>query len=128
MSPILSQEVESAINKLKNNGRGVYKVSSLVLKYIKSTISSTLANVFNLCIEHGYFPDELKIGCLTPVFKKGDKTDISSYRPICSLSPFSKNFERIIYDRMIKFIDEFNIFSKSQFGFRKGVSTETALI
>ena len=128
MSPILSQEVESAINKLKNNGSGVYKVSSLVLKDIKSTISSTLATVFNLCIEHGYFPDELKIGCITPIFKKGDKTDISSYRPICSLSPFSKIFERIIYDRMIKFIDRFDIFSKSQFGFRKGVSTETALI
>ena len=110
MSPILSQEVESAINKLKNNGSGVYKVSSLVLKDIKSTISSTLANVFNLCIEHGYFPDELKIGCITSVFKKGDKSDISSYRPICSLSPFSKIFERIIYDRMIKFIDRFDIF------------------
>ena len=44
------------------------------------------------------------------------------------MSPFSKIFERIIYDRMIEFIDKFNIFSKSQFGFRKNMSTETALI
>ena len=29
---------------------------------------------------------------------------------------------------MLKFIDKYNIFSKSQFGFRKNVSTETALI
>ena len=128
MSPIDSQEIESAITNLKDNGGGVNKVSTLVLKDIKSTISSILSTIFNLCIEYGHFPDELKIGCITPVFKKGDKTSISSYRPICSLSPFSKIFERIIYDRMIKFIDKYNIFSKSQFGFRKNVSTETALI
>ena len=128
MSPIVSQEVETAINNLKNNGNGLYKISTLVLKDVKSTISSILSTIFNLCIEFGYFPDELKIGCITPVYKKGDKTNISSYRPICSLSPFSKIFERIIYDRMIKFIDRYNIFSKSQFGFRKNMSTEAALI
>ena len=92
MSPIVTQEVESAINNLKNNGSGLHKVSTLVLKDIKCTISSILATIFNLCIEYGYFPNELKIGCITPVFKKGDKTNISSYRPICSLSPFSKIF------------------------------------
>ena len=128
MSPIVSQEVEKAIINLKNNGSGLYKVSSLVLKDVKSTISSTLSTIFNLCIEFGYFPEELKIGCITPVYKKGDKTNISSYRPICSLSPFSKIFERIIYDRMLKFLDRYNIFSKSQFGFRKNMSTEAALI
>ena len=92
MSPIVKQEVETAINALKNNGSGLYKVSSLVLKDVKSTISNTLSTIFNLCIEFGYFPDELKIGCITPVYKKGDKTNISSYRPICSLSPFSNFF------------------------------------
>ena len=128
MSPIVSPEIESAIMNLKDNGGGVYKVSTLVLKDVKSTISNILSIIFNLCIEHGYFPEELKIGCISPVFKKGDKTIISSYRPICSLSPFSKIFERIIYDRMINFIEKNKIFSKSQFGFRKNVSTETALI
>ena len=128
MSPIVSQEVESAIVNLKNSGSGVYKVSTLVLKDVKSTISTTLSTIFNLCIEYGHFPNQLKIGCITPVFKKGDKTNISNYRPICSLSPFSKIFERIIYDRMIKFIDKYDIFSKFQFGFRKKLGTETALI
>ena len=128
MSPIVSQEIKSAIMNLKDNGGWVYKISTLVLKEVKSTISNILATIFNLCIEYGYFPDELKLGCISPVYKKGDKTTISSYRPICSLSPFSKIFERIIYDRMIHFIDKNKIFSKSQFSFRKNVSTETALI
>ena len=128
MSPIVSQEIEAAITNLKDSGGGVYKISTLVLKDVKSTIGNILLSIFNLCIEYGYFPEELKIGCISPVYKKGDKTNISSYRPICSLSPFSKIFERIIYDRMINFIDKNKVFSKSQFGFRKNVSTETALI
>ena len=128
MSPIISQEVENSIKDLKDTGSGIFKFSTSVLKDVKLTISSILSYIFNLCIEHGYFPDELKIGCITPVYKKGDKTEVSSYRPVCSLSPFSKIFEIIIYNRMLKFIDKHKILSKSQYGFRKNVSTETALI
>ena len=47
------------------------------------------------------------------------KSDVKNYRPICSLSPFSKIFEKIIYNRMIEFIDQNNILSPNQFGFRK---------
>ena len=128
MSPIVSSEVKSAITHLKNSGSGVYKISTLVLKEVKSSISNVLSIIFNLCIEYGYFPEELKVGCITPVFKKGEKTSVSSYRPVCSLSSFSKIFERIIYDRMVKFIDNHKIFTKYQFGFRKNMNTETALI
>ena len=50
MSPIVSQEIESAIMNLKDNGGGVYKVSTLVLKEVKGTISNILSTIFNLCI------------------------------------------------------------------------------
>ena len=86
------EEIESAITNLKDSGSGLFKISTIVLKNVKCSISSILSTIFNLCIQSGHFPDELKIGCITPVFKKGNITDISSYRPICSLSPFSKIF------------------------------------
>ena len=70
----------------------------------------------------------MKLGCITPIFKKGDKDSIEIYRSVCSLSPFSKIIEGIIYDRMITFINKNNIFSNSQFGLRKDMSTESALI
>ena len=128
MSPIVNHDVENAIEDLKDNGCGIFKIANSVLKDVRFTISNSLSKIFNLCIEHGYFPEELKIGCITPVFKKGDKTEVSSYRPVCSLSSFSKIFERIVYNRMLKFIEKHEILSKSQFGFRKNVNTETALI
>ena len=128
MSPIINQDVENAIRDLKDNGSGIFKFATSVLKDVRFTISNSLSKIYNLCIEYGYFPEELKIGCITPVFKKGDKAVVSSYRPVCSLSPFSKIFERIVYNRMLEFIEKHKIFSESQFGFRKNVSTETALI
>ena len=128
MSKITSKDIEQSIGFLKRNGCGLYNYSTEVLDNIKFDISEILADIFNLCIDEGYFPDELKIGCITPVHKAGDKTDISNYRPICSLSPFSKIFEKIIQIKMLDFIEKYNIFSTSQFGFRKGYSTETALL
>ena len=56
------------------------------------------------------------------------KTELNNYSPVCTLLAFSKIFQRILYDRMINYIDKHNILSKNQFGFRKGLSTENAII
>ena len=98
-------EIVNAINGLKTTN-GVNQVSTDILKEINSGISGPLLHIFNLCIRDGYFPTELKLGCITPIFKKGDKYSMSNYRPVCSLSPFSKIFERIIYNRMLEFINK----------------------
>ena len=126
-SPIQNKEIEDAILSLKDNGCGLYNFSSSLLIDVKTDISPTLANIFNLCTDQGYFPEELKIGCITPIYKKDDKTNVSNYRPVCSLSPFSKIFERVIYLRMLTFIEKYELFSRTQFGFRQNLSTESAL-
>lgn len=40
----------------------------------------------------------------------------------------SKGIEKVIYTRIIKFVDKHNIIPESQFGFRKKRSTELALL
>ena len=128
MNPVISNEVQKAISNLKSNGKGVNIISTLALKDNKCTLARILAHVFNKCISDGYFPTELKDGCITPIYKGGTKTELNNYRPICSLLPFSKIFERIIYDRMINFIEQNDILSITQYGFRNGLSTENAII
>ena len=128
MPAINPNDINNAISGLKDNGCGLYKVATSVLSESKSIINKPLAYIFDLCITHGYFPEELKTGCITPVHKKDDKTDINNYRPVCSLSPFSKIFEKIVHNQMVSFLDKFNILSTSQFGFRKTMSTESALL
>ena len=126
--PTDANEVCRAITDLKDNGKGIYKISTRVLEYSKMTLSPLLAHIINTCVNQGYFPVELKTGCITPIYKNGNRDNITNYRPICSLSPFSKIFERLIYNRMISFIEKYNLLSNTQFGFRKNMSTETALI
>ena len=75
----------------------------------------------------GNFPEMLKTGKITPIFKKGNKELIENYRPVSTLPIFGKIFEKIIYNRLYKFLLSKNILSGSQFGFRKGHSTGHAI-
>ena len=94
-------------------------MANSVLKDSMNEISPILSKIINKCIQQGYFPQELKSGCITPIHKNGDKTSIKNYRPVCSLSSLSKIIEKVVYNRMMKFIDKNQILSSKQFGFRK---------
>ena len=78
-------------------------------------------------MNQGIFPEELKLGKVTPVFKKGDKQNFENYRPISILPVFGKIFEKVIYSRLYNFLLSHNVLSDCQFGFRKGHSTSHAL-
>ena len=58
----------------------------------------------------------------------GDVTDTGNYRPIATLSPFPKVLERLSYDQLYAFLEKHNIVYKYRFGFRKGFSTEQAIL
>ena len=71
--------------------------------------SKVLTNIFNDCVKSGKFPDVLKYADITPVFKIGDTTDKTNYRPISTLSNFSKDFEKMIYIQINSFMEQVNI-------------------
>jgi len=75
----------------------------------------------------GVFPDRLKYAVVKPLFKKGDKNNISNYRPISLLSSFSKVFEKAMYNQLQEHLNKFNILAEEQFGFRKDSSTNKAI-
>jgi hypothetical protein len=74
----------------------------------------------------GIFPTKLKYAIVKPILKKGSKENVTNYRPISLLTSFSKVFERIIYDRLLKHLKTNNILCAEQFGFRVSSSTEKA--
>ena len=83
-----------------------------------------LKYLFNLSIVKGIFPDDLKIAKVTPIYKADNSSNISNYRPISVLPCFSKMLERIMYNRLQKYLKDQNILYNKQFGFRTGHSTE----
>ena len=53
----------------------------------------------------GIFPKELKLARGVPIYKAGNSTSITNYRPISILTCFSKIFEKNIYNHVTDFID-----------------------
>jgi hypothetical protein len=91
------------------------------LKASAPFILSPLTYIFNKVLATGIFPDQLKY-----LFKKGNKTEISNYRPTSLLPSFSKIIEKIIYKRLNCFLSENDILTSEQFGFREKSTTDIA--
>ena len=85
--------------------------------------------IFKLSLQKGCFPEELEIARVTAIYKADDVNEIGNYRPISALTCFTKILERIMYNRLFKYLSVlFEILHKKQFGFQKGHSTEHAII
>jgi hypothetical protein len=56
----------------------------------------------------------MKIAKIRPVHKKGNRHEISNYRPISVLSIFSKIFEKMVYIRLVSFITKYKILTENQ--------------
>jgi len=102
------------------------EISMKVLKISTPYISSPLCRIINTSLNSGVFPTRLKYSVITPLHKKGDKSKVTNYRPFSLLTSFSKIFGKVIYNRLITHFTSNNIFTNSQFGFRKKSSTDNA--
>ena len=100
---------------------------SVIRKTIDS-VAGPFTRVINLSISHGIVPDEVKIARVIPVFKAGDQSLCTNYRPISIFPSFSKFFDKVIYNCRINYSNKLELLSNSQYGFRKGHSSALALI
>ena len=96
ISPVNEPEVIRIITLCKRKDSMDYDdISRWVLSRIAPHVVKPLVHIFNLSFFTGIFPSELKIAKVIPLFKNGNKSDISNYRPISLLSQFSKILEKI---------------------------------
>jgi hypothetical protein len=90
-------------------------------------LSVPLHHIISLSLVNGIVPDQLKIAKVIPIHKGGDRSLPDNYRPISLLPNFSKILEKIVSVRLTNFLNENNLISPCQFGFRKGHSTVHSL-
>ena len=94
-------EFEEAFKSLKRNkAAGFDDLSSSIIIDAYDSLENILFHVFKVSIKQGIFPDSLKIGKVTPIFKSAAKDNVSNYRPISTLPVFSKVLEIIMYNRV----------------------------
>ena len=128
LNPTNETEIKNAISQLKEGAPGRDGIASKNIKHIKDSISYPLINIINLSFEQGVFPSELKSAVITPLYKAKDPMFFNNYRPISFLSVFSKIIERLMYSRLLNFINRHKIFNQIQVRFRNNHSTFMALI
>ena len=126
---IQERDVHSVIEKIKvNKAPGPDKISPRILREIKYQISKPLSILFNKSLTLGKVPADWKCANVTPIFKKGKKSQPGNYRPISLTSIVCKLLETVIRDKMVKFLEENQLIKDSQHGFRNQRSCLTNLL
>lgn len=127
--PATEHEIIDIIKHLKNsNSYGDDNISTNIVKICSKLIAKPLTYLVNCSLEQGVFPECLKIAKIKPLHKSGCKNNIENFRPISLLNSFSKIFEKYAANKVINFFEKYNLLNKNQFGFRKGISTNDAII
>jgi exonuclease III len=132
MTPsIHSVDVELAIKRSKsNNAHCLISIPSSVFKRHAALLSHPISILFNKFLHSKQFPVCLKTSVITPLWKKSrpsGERKLSDLRPIGGMPYLSKLFDGILNSALSSHLEENNIISPTQFGYRRFCSTETAL-
>ena len=121
-------EMNTIVLSLKNGAAGWDDITPQILKMIHHSVNHPLVYMSNLSLQQGIFPKELKIANVLPLFKACDPCVFNNYRPVSLLCILSKVYEKVMYNRLLKFLEDYNIIFENQFGFRKLHSSYMALM
>jgi hypothetical protein len=127
--PTTNYEVEKILNKLHPKlSYGHDTISPKLVKITQDAIIKPLVHIINQSLLTGIVPKNMKLAKIVPIFKNGDNSCIKNYRPISLLPTFSKLLERIVYNRLYKYLTINNLLSPCQYGFQKNKSTDLAIL
>ena len=124
-------ELEIKILLKEINPRKSTGPDGLPAKLFKTCCESLAAPIHHLIesiISTGIYPDNLKLSLLHPVHKGGTMAEISNYRPISLLPITNKVIERVLASQLSRYVEDNNLLSENQYGFRIGRNCEQAAI
>lgn len=118
-------EIQSILKQIKPfKSPGPDSIPNILLKKLPASAVEWLTDLMNKCIKLSYWPQSFKIAKVIPILKSSKApSEAQSYRPISLLNSMGKILERVIYSRIIEFVEEKNLLPSVQFGFRRGHST-----
>ena len=122
-------DVLKLLSNLKpDKAAGTNSIIPVVLKQLKTEIAPVICVLFEKTLQTGQLPSDWKKAQVCPLFKKGDKTESSNYRPISLTCILCNVMEHTIASDLSKHLNKHNTFYELQHGFREKRSCETQLI
>ena len=127
----MSQVTETQVFTLfagLDESRSYINIPDKFIKLAANPLAVLFTKIYNESITTGSVPDIFKVSKITPILKNGSACEPGNYRPLAVLSSSCIVLEKLIYDQLISFLEKQNILFEYQFGFRKGHSTEHAIL
>ena len=103
-------------------------VPARILKVAAEEIAPALTKIFEKSLETGEVSSAWRCANISPIYKKGDRTDASNYRPVSLTAICSKVLKHIIHSQIMQHFDKYSILSDKQHGFRTKHSCESQLL
>ena len=129
LTPVTLPELSEAVRHMSSSRAvGLDGVPILAVRRCFDVIGPLLLHLINRSIVTGVFPERWKIACVVPIHKAGDRGVASNYRPISLLPVMSKIAERVVCTQLSRYLSENHLLSACQYAYRRGHSTEDAVI
>ena len=126
---ITSEKVKEKIRKLRpTSAPGPEGIGAGLLQELEDLVSPALTVLYKKLLEEKFTPDDWKVANVSPIFKKGAKSDPANYRPVSLTSVCCKTFEALLRDSIVQHLEENNLIADSQHGFINSKSCATNLI
>ena len=110
-----------------NKSTGPDNIHAAFLKNTAFETAPLLTHLFQQSLRSGIVPISWKQANVTPVYKKGDKTDPGNYRPVSLTSLVCKTLEHVLVSQIMKHLESNQILADVQYGFRSNRSSEAQL-
>ena len=121
--------IASIVKNMKSkSSTGYDNISNKLIKSAKDVLIKPLTLLMNQIIHTGEFPKHLKIAKVKPLFKKGNQSSFTNYRPISLLPSISKIVVHVMPYQLMESFTSKKLFCLQQFCFRPGHPTELATL
>ncbi|KAI5750932.1 hypothetical protein M8J77_002599 [Diaphorina citri] len=121
------KEIDKIIMGLNKTGPGLDGIRLEDFRKNRTLFTPILTQLVNKMITAAAIPDELKVSCVTPIYKKGTVNLVSNYRPVGSMPVVEKILEKYLNMKTKKYLTENAIIPDFQHGFQEKKSTSTLL-
>ena len=126
---ITEREVKQLIKEICiTKSSAIEGLNTRILKDAFEVLSFELTYLYNSCLQNGIFPEAWGLSKVTPIPKTNtNSTKPGDWRPISQICLPGKLLEKIIHTQLCNYLEENNLLSENQYGFRKGLSTGLAI-
>lgn len=114
------KDILEKMSTTKPAGYDQIRIRDIRLNY--DSLKKVLLAILNGIFDTGTIPNEMKVSIIRPIHKKGNKKEVTNYRPIALLSAISQIMEKFVFKHMTSFCEKFSLINNCQYGFRHGKS------